>query len=141
MNNQMPRDVGSIQYSLREPFDRAVELVCRSLESKGLRVAGELDVAKRVERYVGIVLSPCKIVFVLPGESTLTKSSIHPSSTIFLPLHIVISNSGGQTEIEVQNRVQSRPETAEPAVIGPIVELQTQISSAIEAIAMRPSLV
>jgi len=137
----MPSDVGSIKYSLREPFDRAVESVCRSLESRGLRVAGQLDVARRVERYVGIVLSPCKIVFVLPGASTLAKSSIHPWSAIFLPFHIVISNNGPQTEIEVQNKVYSGPQAAESAVIGPIVELQTQISSAIEAIAMRPSLV
>ena len=100
-----------------------------------------MDVARRVERYVGIVLSPCKIVFVLPGASTLTKSSIHPWSAVFLPLHIVISNNGAQTEIEVQNKVHSGPQGAEPAVIEPIVELQTQISSAIEAIAMRPSLV
>lgn len=137
----MPGDVGSIKYSLREPFDRAVASVCRSLESRGLRVAGQLDVSGRVERYVGIVLSPCRIVFVLPGASTLARSSIHPWSAIFLPLHIVISNNGAQTEIEVQNKVHSGPQAADPAVIGPIVELQTHISSAIEAIAMRPTLV
>ena len=137
----MPGDIGSIKYSLREPFDQAVESVCRSLENRGLRVAGQLDVAGRVERFVGIVLSPCKIVFVLPGASTLTKASIHPWATIFLPFHIVISGNGAQTEIEVQNKVHSGHQAAEPPVVGPIAELQTQISSAIEAIAMRPSLV
>ena len=137
----MPGDVGSIKYVLREPFERAVESVCRSLESRGLRVAGQLEVAGRIERFVGIVLSPCKIVFVLPGTSTLSKSSMHPCSAIFLPLHVVVSSNAGQTEIEVQNKVHSDHLSALPAMIGPILELQTQVSSAIEAIAMRPSLV
>jgi hypothetical protein len=45
----------------------------------------------------------------LPGASTLTRSSIHPRSAIFLPLHIVISNNGAQTEIEVQNKIHREP--------------------------------
>ena len=65
----MPDDTGSIKYSLREPFERAVESVCRSLRSRGLEVAGQLDVSRRVERALGIVLPPCRIVFVLPNPS------------------------------------------------------------------------
>ena len=137
----MPGETGSIKYSLREPFERAVESVCRSLENRGLRVAGQLDVSRRVERSLGIVLSPCRIVFVLPDSSVLSKGSIHPWAAIFLPLHVVISGDGAKTEIQVQNRVHACSEAAAAALVLPILETQAQISEAIEAIAMRPSLV
>ena len=127
----MPRDVVSVRYWLRQPFERAVESVCKSLESRGLRVAGQLDVSGRVKRMLGIVLVPCRIVFVLPRSSAVVRDSIHPCAAIFLPLHVVISGDDAQTEIQVQNRVQAVPIVS---------ETQAQISEAIGAIAMRPSI-
>ena len=72
----MPGDVGNIQYSLREPFERAVESVCRALVNHGLRVVGHLDISRRVERSLGIVLPPCRIVFVLPEPALLSSASM-----------------------------------------------------------------
>jgi uncharacterized protein (DUF302 family) len=135
----MPSGTGSIKYSRREPFDRAVETVCRSLRSRGLHVAGQLDVSRRVERALGIVLPPCKIVFVLPNPSKSSAGSMHPWAAIFLPLHVVISGTDGQTEIQVQNRVHARHEPASPELFGPVMETQTQVCEAIDAIATRPS--
>ena len=137
----MPGDMGSIKYALREPFDRAVESVLRSLTNRGLRVVGQLDVSGRVERSLGIVLQPCRIVFVLPDSTSLSTASIHPWAAIFLPFHIVISGNDAQTEIQVQNRVHTGLEAAAPALVTPVMETQAQISEAVEAIAMRPSLV
>ena len=136
----MPGDMGSIKYSLREPFERAVESVCRSLRSRGLQIAGQLDVSSRLERTLGIALPPCRIVFVLPNPSTPSTINIHPWAAIFLPLHVVISGHDGQTEIQVQNKVQAGHEAAAPALFGPVMETQAQISEAIDSIAMRPSI-
>jgi uncharacterized protein (DUF302 family) len=129
---------GSIRYSLREPFARAVESVCHSLTSYGLQVAGQLDVSRRVERALGIVLPPCRIVFVLPNPSRPGTGSIHPWAAIFLPLHVVISGTDAQTEILVQNRVHAGQQAR--ALFGPVMETQTQICEAIDAIATRPSM-
>ena len=129
---------GSIKYSLREPFERAVESVCHSLKSYGLQVAGQLDVSRRVERALGIVLPPCRIVFVLPNPSRSNTCGIHPWAAIFLPLHVVISGTDAQTEILVQNRVHADPQAR--ALFGPVMETQTQICEAIDAIATRPSM-
>jgi uncharacterized protein (DUF302 family) len=137
----MPGDIGSIKYSLREPFERAVEAVCWSLAARGLRVAGQLDVSKRLGGALGITLRPCRIVFVLPNPSTLSTDSIHPWAAIFLPLHIVISGNDAQTEIQVQNRVQAGQEAAAPTLFGPVTETQAQVSAALDAIATRPSMV
>lgn len=137
----MPGDVGSLKYLLRQPFERAVETVCRSLADHGLRVAGQLDISRRVERALGIALPPCKVLFVLPNRSALSTDAMPLWAGILLPLHIVISGHEGQTEIQTQNRVQAGSEAAEKGCFGPLAEIQTQISEAIEAIAMRPSLV
>jgi hypothetical protein len=85
-------------------------------------------------------MPPCRIVFVLPNPSTPTTISIHPWAAIFLPLHVVISGNDGQTDIQVQNRVQAG-HAAAPALFGPVMETQAQISEAIDSIAMRPSMV
>jgi hypothetical protein len=65
----MPGEVGSIKYSLREPFGVAFEAVCGSLRKQGLRVSGQLDVSRRVEQALEIALLPCQIIFVLPNLS------------------------------------------------------------------------
>ena len=137
----MPGDAGSTRYVLPEPFDRAVESVSRSLMNRELRVVGQLDVSRHVERTLGVALPPCRIVFVLPEPSVLSAAHIHPWTAIFLPLHIVISGNGAMTEILVQNRVHPGPEEDASALAAPVLETQAQIREAMEAIAMRPSLV
>jgi uncharacterized protein (DUF302 family) len=136
----MPGDTGSIKYILREPFERAVESVCHSLKSRGLQVAGQLDVSRRVERALGILMAPCRILFVLPNPPKSSTGSIHPWAAIFLPLHVVISGTDAQTEILVQNRVHARHEASSLALFGPVMDTQTQICEAIDAIATRPSM-
>jgi uncharacterized protein (DUF302 family) len=137
----MPGDAATITYSLREPFERAVESVRKALANRGLKVVGQLDVSKRVERAVGIALPPCRIIFVLPEPSALKTANLHRCAAIFLPIHIVISGGHARTEIQVQNRVCSSAGEPVPAFAAPVMETQAQISEVIEAIAMRPSLV
>ena len=137
----MPGQSGSITYSLLEPFDQAVESIRRSLLIRGLRVVGQLDVSRRIERSLEIVLPPCRILFVLPNLSELSSSSIHPWAAIFLPFHIVISGNEANTEIQLQNRVRPFPEAHAKDLLAPILETQAQLAAAIEAIAMRPNLV
>ncbi len=65
---------------------------------------------------------------------------MHPWTAIFLPLHIVISDNDTQTEIQVQNRVQAGREAESAALFVPVTEMQRQISEAMDAIAIRPSM-
>ena len=136
----MTGEAGSIKYSLRQPFERAVESVCDCLSSHGLQIAGHLDVANRLERKLGIVLAPCRIVFILPNPTLLSRDSIHPWAATLLPLHVVISGNNLQTEIEVLNRIRPSDDAAS-ALFRPVLETQTKIAESVDAIAMRPSLV
>jgi uncharacterized protein (DUF302 family) len=137
----MPGDGGGVSYSMREPYVRAIEAIRRSLASRGLRVVGQLDVARRIERSLGIVLAPCSILFVLPLPDVLSVASTHPRAASFLPLHIVVSAVGNETRIQVQNRVCPDPDEAERAIVTSISVIQSHVSEALGAIAMRPSLV
>jgi uncharacterized protein (DUF302 family) len=133
--------IGSIRYSLREPFERAVESVCKSLAARGLRITGQLDVSTGVQRTLGIGLPPCRIVFVLPDPDSLPDAGIHPWAGVFLPLHVVLSANGAHTEILVQNKVQTAPDASAFPVMRPVAETQVRIAEAMEAIAVRASLV
>jgi len=127
-------EAGTIRYTLLEPFEQALETIYKSLATRGLRVAAQLDVSRRMERALGIALPPCRIAFVLPSPCTPNSRRVYRWAAVFLPLHIVISGKGPKTEIQVQNRVQAG--TA-PTLFGPVMEAQTRVSEALEGIAMR----
>ena len=129
----MPGAAGNVGYVMREPFARANVSLRRSLASRGLKVVGQLDVARRVEKSLGIVLAPCTILFVLP--SAPFSPGAHPWTASFLPLHIVVSANGADTQIQVPNKVSG--DAAETAAV---VDIQSRVAEAIGAIAMRPSL-
>jgi uncharacterized protein (DUF302 family) len=138
----MPSDVASIKYSLREPFEKGLDIVCKALSTRGLRVTGQLDVSRRLERELGIVLPPCRVVFVLASSPTLSTGSVCPSASVFLPLHVVVSGNDSLTEIQVQNKAQLGSEgAAARALLADVVETQTLLAEAIDAIAMRASIV
>ena len=129
---------GAIKFSLQQPFEVSLQLVFACLRSRGMRVAGQLDVSRRLAGALGIALEPCKLIFVLPDPAALTVGTIHPSAALLLPLHVVISNNDSQTEIRIPNAVQ---ETGPGGTRSyrPVVEAQRQLIEAIETVAVRPS--
>lgn len=135
----MAGEFGSTCYSMREPFKRAVGSVRSALVSRGLRVVGQLDVSKRVQTSLGIGLPPCRLILVMPN--LITTAGLHPGATDLLPLHIVVSGRGLQTEIHVQNAVRASDDTVGPDLGNPVVETQMKVSRALESIAMRMSLI
>jgi uncharacterized protein (DUF302 family) len=130
---------GTIKYSSQEPFARSVQAICSSLRSHGMRVAGQLDVSRRLERSLYIILAPCRVVFVLPALTALSAETIHPWAAVFLPLHIVISGDDCRSEIRIPNTLRTGRNAGGSTPYGPIVEAQRQLIEAIEAVAVRPS--
>jgi uncharacterized protein (DUF302 family) len=132
---------GTIKYCLREPLERSVLAICASLRSHGMRVVGELDVSRRLERSLYMTLPPCRIVLVLPQPIALTSQAIHPWAAVFLPLHVVIWGDDGHSKIGIANMLEAGRNGAEAKLkpFGPIVEAQRRLIEAIEAVAVRPS--
>jgi uncharacterized protein (DUF302 family) len=130
---------GSVPYSMAMPVEAAIEAVCNSLRKRGIRLAGQLDVSGRLEESLGIVLPPCRLLFVLPGPASSNTGTIHPSAAVFLPLHVVISGNRIQSEIRIANGIQAEANAAPPTTYAPVWELQREILEALESVAMRSS--
>jgi uncharacterized protein (DUF302 family) len=129
---------GSIRYSVPEPFEPAIESLCNSLRNRGMCLAGQLDVSERLQRSLGIVMAPCRLLFVLPGSAGLSAATVHPWAAVFLPLHVVIAANNSLSEIYIPNRIQAGP-AGPPAPYGPVLEAHGQLLEAVEAVAARSS--
>jgi hypothetical protein len=136
----MRSDMGSIRYCLREPFERAARSVCECLTGRGLQITGCVDLSNRIERRLGLVVAPCRIIFVLPNPTLLRRNSIYPSAACLLPLHVVISGNDLQTEVLVSKRIRPSHQAAAEGY-DPVMETQSKMAEAIDAIAMRSSFV
>lgn len=134
----MTGEPGSTCYYLREPFECAVASLRRSLASRGLRVVGQLDVSRRVQTSLGLGLPPCRLILVMPD--LITTAGMHSWAAVLLPLHIVVSGCGVRTSIHVQNRIPAAHQTDGAELAVPIGQTQQKVSRAIEAIAMRSSI-
>ena len=130
---------GTVPYSMAMPFEAAIEAVGDSLRKRGLQVAGELDVAGHLEKSLGIVLDPCRVLFVLPASDGRSARTIDPWAAVFLPLHVVISGSRAQSEIRIPNSVQTKANGAPPTTYAPVLELQRGVLEALESVARRSS--
>lgn len=130
---------GTRTYSMQEPFESSVQSICASLTSHGLRVIGAVDVSRRLERSLRMILAPCRIVFVVPDPAAVSAGTIHPWAAVFLPLHVVIWGNDFQSEIGIANTLQPGRNAGDSLPFGPIVETQRQLIEAIEAVAVRLS--
>ena len=119
-----------IRYSLRQPFEKALRSIRSTLGRHGLAVVGQVDVSKRVERSLGIGLPACRIVLVLP----VAAREIDAAAATYLPLHVVVSSKGAETDIQILNRIP-RDCGAEAA------HVQAQVCEALESVAMRRGVV
>jgi uncharacterized protein (DUF302 family) len=131
-------DTATLEYALFEPFEQAVRSIRTAVTKHNLRIAAELDVSKRIAQRLALVLSPCRILFV--SSSRTSPSAISPFSAVILPLHVVISSGHSQTTIHVQNRICPDSEVCDPA-LAPIIQTQSDLLQALDAVAMRSSLV
>ena len=97
---------------------------------ENLQLAGELDVAQRLREKLLIGTAPCRVLFVT------AKASGDARAAALLPLHIVISAAGSQTEIHMMRRLPAQDGLS--AMV--LRQLQTRVARAIEKIGMRASL-
>lgn len=133
----MDSEAATTTYSIPEPFARTLRSLRDVLTGRDLRITGELDLSKRIQRNLRISLAPCVMFYVWPSDRLLRTMAVRPSTALLLPLHVVVSEHGGRTEIHLLRR----PRLAAGALMAPIVQLQAEMAQAIETIAMPLSLV
>jgi len=133
----MPPEPVVSTYVIPEPYDRAVRRLRQALSGRGLSISSELDLAERIQRELGIGVGPSCIFYVDSPGLLLEAITLFPPAAALLPLHIVVAAQGNQTEVHLLS--PSHPYlTAIPALVrAPITRLQTELTGALQKIAMR----
>ena len=132
----MTGETAATTYSIPESFEAALKLIRAALARAGLSVPAELDISGRIQRSLGIGMARCKVLYVGANQSILEAINVCPAVGIFLPLHIVVSARGEQTEIHF---MASLPSNSGDPLVSPVNGLQDEVSRAIEKIAMHRS--
>ena len=132
----MTGETAATTYSIPESFDAALKLIRAALVRAGLGVVGELDISGRIQRSLGIVMAQRKVLYVWSKQSSLEAINMCPVVGIFLPLHLVVSARGKQTEIHL---LASLPSNSGAPPFSAVNGLQDEVSRTIEKIAMQRS--
>jgi uncharacterized protein (DUF302 family) len=135
----MTGESATTTYSIPEPVEGAMTLIRTALARAGLNVLGELDISGRIQRSHGIEMAPCRVLYVCSRLSNLEGGHACPAVGIWLPLHIVVSARGEQTEIHLLTSLPPGSDHAASGLASPVNRLQSEISRAIEKIAMHRS--
>ena len=132
----MTGGAATVTYAISEGFQPAVRCVRQALNGNDLRIGGELDLSKRIERTLKIRLAPCVLLYIWPSPRFLANNRISASAALLLPLHVVVSGHDQRTEIHIL--CGSGPDEDGGMTLR---KLSKELRSALEKIAMRQTLV
>ena len=132
----MNGETAATTYSIPEPVEEALKVIREALARAGLSVVGELDISRRIQRSLGIGMAQCKVLYVCSKQSMPEAINVCAAVGIFLPLHVVVSARGEQTEIHLLAFLSSN--SGDP-LVSAVNGLQDEVSRAIEKIAMQRS--
>jgi uncharacterized protein (DUF302 family) len=133
----MTAGAATVTYAIPEAFQPALRCLRQALNRQDLRIAGELDLSRRIQRSLQIKLAPCVVLYIWPSAHFLENNRISAAAALLLPLHVVVSACGDRTEIHLLRPSSDDQDHA----MAPVRKLQAQVRDALEKIAMRLSLV
>ena len=135
----MGSETGTITFSTPGSFADVLRSVRLALDRRGLRIVSELDVAERVKQSLGMRVPPCKVLCVWPNPS-LAKD-VYPAAAVVLPLHVVVTSRGQQTDICVLSRIQADTGNTDDFLRSTVRSTLAAVLLSLATISMRPSLV
>ena len=97
----MTDEPATATYAVAEPFEQAIRSLRKVLTGGNLEITGELDMSARIRQRLLISTAPCRVLFVDARASVLENRAADPYTAALMPLHIVVSARGSQTEIHV----------------------------------------
>ena len=112
-------------YVMEEKFDKALKTLRRALADVDLEVAGELDADSTPPR-ARILLVDCPL---LDFEAL----ALDRASAVFLPIHILVSEVDGHTQVSVVNPTELFDARLPVGIADPMARLRARIVMALEA--------
>jgi uncharacterized protein (DUF302 family) len=132
-------ETGTITFLTPESFADVLHSVRLALDKRGLRILSELDVAERIKQSLGMRVPPCKVLCVWPNPP-LAKD-VYPAAAVVLPLHVVVTSRGQQTDICVLSRIQADTGNTDDFLRSTVRSTLAAVLLSLETVSMRPSLV
>ena len=129
---------GATTYLMQQPFEAGLRSVRRALAESGLDVVEELNLSRSIERMLGIVTPACTVLCVWSFrqlEEMILDQELMPG---LLPLHVVVSARGNQTDIHVMGLLPCDG-TLPSSTLAPVIAMQTYVARTLDKIAMRQS--
>jgi uncharacterized protein (DUF302 family) len=116
------------------PYETALKLIRSALFREDLRISREFDVADIARLQPGMNVAPCRILCVDSPLLLLEAIALDPSAAVFLPLHIVISTDGRNTQVYWLNPAGIQSKRLPLGAMLPLRALQARIEAALEGI-------
>lgn len=135
----MESDAATNTYLIPQPFDRALKKLRSALFEREVSICTELDLSGRLHRELGLRLAPSRVLFVDCPELLLRAMAFHGPVSVFVPLHVVVTGRGEQTEVHVLNSLRFAGTGVPQSVRLPVYRLQAQVACALQKIGMRQS--
>ena len=115
------------------PYETALKLIRSALLHEDLRISREFDIADIARAQPGNP-APCRILCVDSPLLLLEAMALDRSAAVFLPLHIVISADGPNTQVYWLNPASIQSKRLPVGAMLPLRALQARIAAAMKRI-------
>jgi uncharacterized protein (DUF302 family) len=123
----------TVTYTVPEPFDSAVSILRDAFSRRKLKVAEILNLSGRIQRRLSIRTSPCVVFLITSSEAGFEGLRGSRTASAFLPLHVVISDRGPQSEVHILRASQIDSQAIDGATLSALNRTQDEIAEAIDA--------
>jgi uncharacterized protein (DUF302 family) len=127
-------ETGENRREIAAPYETALKLIRSALLHEDLRISREFDVADIAGGQAGMNLAPCRIVCVDSPLLLLEAMALDPSAAVFVPVHIVISADGPNTQVYWLNPAGIQGKRLPVGAMLPLRALHARIAAAMEKI-------
>lgn len=119
---------------LNQPYDQARRRILTTLKEQGLQVAFDFDVASCICRSAGVRLPKSSVLGVGCPYQLLEAFVADGAAAIFLPLHVVLSEHGPETQVRILAPQALRAAGVTPAISIPVHRTLRRINEALASI-------
>jgi uncharacterized protein (DUF302 family) len=132
----MVRNGGTLENrrEIAAPYETALKLIRSALLNEDLRISREFDLTDIAGEQPGMNLAPRRILCVDSPLLLLEAMALDPSAAVFLPLHIVISADGPNTQVYWLNLASVQSKRLPVGAMLPLRALHARIVKAMEKI-------
>lgn len=122
---------------LKGTHSQAKERIRKALNSLGLEIAFDANLAELVRRRTGVRLSRISVFGVCCPFLLLEGIGADPAAALLQPMHVVIRESRGSAVVSVVSPAALRTSGLPPAVAIPIHRTLSRLSQALEGVGAR----